>query len=115
MTGHSLTTKCLPVQEYSDNERGSDLTCRQPSNRSETDKGIGTEGQMKEAGVGAGQIQETSGGDAEITTVGEDVSKETIILALTLLRMIWKAIQEEKLEKEWLGQEDERVVLGKDG
>jgi hypothetical protein len=66
---------------------------------------------VEEAGVGAGQIQETSGGEAEISTIGEDISKETIIL----LRMLWTAIQEEKLEGERIGQEDERGVLGKDG
>lgn len=63
MASHLLTSKCLPVQEDSDNERQSDFTCRQPSNRSETAKVIGIEGQVEEAGVSAGQIQETSGGE----------------------------------------------------
>jgi hypothetical protein len=71
MASHLLTSKCLPVQEDSDNERESDLTCHQPSNRSETAKSMGIEGQAEEAGVSAGQIQETSGGEEEVSTVGE--------------------------------------------
>jgi hypothetical protein len=60
----------------SDSERESDLTCRQSSNRSETAKGVGIEGQVEEAGVSAGQIQETSGGEEEVSTIGEDANKE---------------------------------------
>jgi len=66
----------LPVQEDSDTKRESDLTCHQPLNRSETAKGIGIEGQVEETGVSAGQIQETSGGEEEISTFGEEASKE---------------------------------------
>jgi hypothetical protein len=76
MTSHLLMSKCLPVQEDSDSERQSDLTCRQPSNRSETAKGIGTEGLVEEAGLRVGQIQETRGGKEEVSTIGEDASKE---------------------------------------
>jgi len=72
MASHLLTSKCLPVQEDCDNERESDLTCHQPSNRSETAKGIGIEGQAEEAGISAGQIQETSGGEGEVSTIGEE-------------------------------------------
>jgi len=76
MASRLLTSKCLPVQEDSDNERQSDLTCRQPSNRSKTAKGIGIEVQVEEAGVSAGKIQETSGGEEEVSTIGEH-AKET--------------------------------------
>lgn len=64
------------MQEDSDSERESDLTSRQPSNRSETAEGIGIKRQVEEAGVSAGQIQETSRGEEEVSTIGEDASKE---------------------------------------
>jgi len=49
---------------------------RQPSNRSETARGIVIEGQVEEAGVSTGQIQETSGGKEEVSTIDEHASKE---------------------------------------
>lgn len=36
-------------------------------------------------------------------------------ISIDLLSMIWKAMQEEKLEREWIGQKDKRRVQGKDG
>lgn len=36
-------------------------------------------------------------------------------ISIDILSMIWKAIQEEKLERERIGQKDERGVQGKDG
>jgi len=35
--------------------------------------------------------------------------------SIDLLSMIWKAMQGEKLERERIGQKDERGVQGKDG
>jgi len=109
MASHFLTSKCLPVQEDSGIERQSDHTCRQPSNRSETAKGIGIEGQVEEAGVSAGQIQETSG-ERKKLVLSVNMHVKSNNSNSDFLSMIWKAMQEETLERKRIRQKDERGV-----
>ena len=40
---------------------------------------MGTEGQVAEGGVSVGKIQETRGGEEEVSSIGEDASREQYI------------------------------------
>jgi hypothetical protein len=78
------------------------------SDRSRQKYRIGSAGRLGYV-EGVGQSEELSGREAEICAVSGNANIGTMKNAsIELLIMIWKAIQEEKLERERIRQEDKR-------
>jgi hypothetical protein len=106
MAGSSLSSKVLSVHDDSASEMESDLMWRQPSNPTEVAKHTLFEVQVEDNVERCRAKPKNERGKADYFNVSENINtKKMKNPSIELLTVIWKAMQEEKLESERVRQE----------